>query len=203
MFENNPSAQNSSEKYIELYEERRHLENLLNTRFNFFIVVFASILASLFTVKNFTQFLIILIIGALIESALAIVIARAQFKLKFFLNEIRKTENHAEKMADLYANSKKTNLCFIIRHSCNPIIGYIIPIVISSCLIISWPVSKLIYNSVVKGETEKEIKINLKINDDVLKTYKFTLDTTKNISLIFSLKNQECKMGKCIHNTIK
>ncbi len=68
-----------------LFEERNHIENLLNTRFNFFIVIFASIIAALIAVDNIFQLKLILIVGAIIETILAIIIGRAQLKLSLYL----------------------------------------------------------------------------------------------------------------------
>ena len=134
--------------FEELYEERRHLENLLNARFNFFLIIFAVILASLFSIKTINQLRIIIISGAIIETLLAIVIARAQVKLSFFLCEIRKNKNHAESKADIYANASHNPFTWGSR---NKIIGYYIPLMISISLIISIFFSQYIFDKIGKG----------------------------------------------------
>lgn len=112
-----------------LFEERNHIENLLNTRFNFFLLIFASILASSFAVKNPNQLFLILIIGSSIETLLAFVIYRSERKLHLLLREIYNDKESAASIINDRAN--KGFLNFSMRR----IISNVIPVIISITLI--------------------------------------------------------------------
>lgn len=165
----------------QLYEDRRHLENLLNTRFNFFIAVFASIIASFFAVKNLNQLILVLVIGTFLEILLAITIARAQIKVNFFLKEIRKNKKHSEHHANEYANNSKN---FLIKGSRNSIIGYYIPVIISITLLFSTVFSKYIFETVIESDKNQPIEIKRVNKKGSTKTFILNInqktDTTKN-----------------------
>jgi hypothetical protein len=201
MCDNNSNGQKNPEKYLELYEERRHLENLLNTRFNFFLVVFAAILAALFTITNLSQFQLILILGASIESLFAIVIARAQLKLGFFLKVIRAIPNHAENASTIFANSKGT--CFLIKGSRNWIVGYFLPITISLGLIIASFFPKNIYDSLSNSSPQNVLKIELSKNSVPLKDYCLTLDSDNTINLLINLNQLENQSQKPAQDSVE
>lgn len=171
-----------NEKEIQLFEERFHMENLLNTRFNFFLIVFAAILASLFTVKNYIQLTVIFLLGFLIEGALALTILRAQVKLKFYLDKIRKIGNHAEYKANEYANSLKDRL---VNRNINQLIGRTIPIIVPIVLLICTPLSCPIFNALNDAQVNKdEQTINtMTTNFDKL-TYLLIIEKHKNDSLV-------------------
>lgn len=190
------------EKYEELYEERRHLENLLNTRFNFFLVVFAAILAALFTIKNGVQFRLILLLGAIIESVLAIVIARAQLKLGFYLYQIRKTRNHAERAASFFANNRRT--CFLINGSRNWIIGYFLPILVSLLLIASSICSNRIYDLLKSGNnSENVLKIEVLIDNKSIGYHTVNLDSSNTITMSICNEHLERNILNLKNDTLK
>jgi hypothetical protein len=199
MNKNSTPEKPDHETYFELYEERRHLENMVNTRFNFFLIIFGIILATLFTLKNLNQFRTVLSIGILIEVLLAIVTARAQRKLIFYLETIRRIKGHAERAANKFANRKWT--FFLIRCSCNRIVGYVIPIVICVVLIISLPLSRIIFNTITSNKPENEVKIELNMNNEPLEEFTINLDNLKVIK--FNLTNYNCddKMNSHIRDT--
>lgn len=60
----------AKDEFKNLFEERNHIENLLNTRFNFLIVVFASIIAGLISAKSLFAFILILGSGFFIVALL-------------------------------------------------------------------------------------------------------------------------------------
>lgn len=114
--------------YADLINERNHIENLLNSRFNFFIVVFATMLASILVVKSIPQLQLVLFPGTLILILLFWVIARAQKKLSIHLKKIR--EEH-KCSAEAFAHQKaNTEGCYLTRCSVNGIIGYFLPLII-------------------------------------------------------------------------
>lgn len=116
-------------KYEYLINERNHIENLLNNRFNFFIIFFGSMLGSITLVANMDQLILILLIGTAIEGLLAATIMRAQFKLSLHLTVIRnKFSNSPEAEAD---KKRKWNC----KWSVNDFVGYFIPILVMAILI--------------------------------------------------------------------
>ncbi|ELR71767.1 hypothetical protein C900_02352 [Fulvivirga imtechensis AK7] len=115
--------------YTDLINERNHIENLLNSRFNFFIVLFGSMVAAILVVKNIQQLRLVLLSGAIILVSLTLVIMRAQKKLSIHLKRIRDEHKcSAEAIAHGEANTKG---CYLTRRSVNWIIGYLLPLMIA------------------------------------------------------------------------
>ncbi|MDL2313323.1 hypothetical protein LJC68_10660 [Bacteroidales bacterium OttesenSCG-928-B11] len=173
-----------------LQDEKNHIENLLNTRFNFFMMILLAIIASLFTIKNINQLIVILILGSIIETCLFLVIARAQVKLEFYLKEIRKDIDEAEYNANVYANSKKN---FLINKSRFKIVGYYLPLVIVLILIISSFFPKFIYDNVIISKENSEQRqeyIIKKTDDSLIFTKKIHIEKDSTNSDIKNLEKQ-------------
>lgn len=186
-----------------LFEERNHIEGLLNTRFNFFLAIFAAIVAAIIAVKTPNQLKFILMLGALIESLLSMVIGRAQLKLTIYLKKIRKTPNEAEYFGNRVANSKNKNP--FINGSRNSIIGKYLPMIVSIGLIISLFFSSQIFaylNNNVNQESNNKITI---IDNKIISIENELKDSNKKIQLLTDslntikkdLNNKKCTM----HNT--
>lgn len=177
-----------------LFEERNHIEGLLNTRFNFFIAIFASIVAAIIAVKNPNQLRFVLIVGAIIETLFAIVIGRAQLKLTIYLRQLRKKTNEAEYFGTRVANSKNKNI--LINGSRNSIIGKYLPLIISIGLLISIFFSNQIYSYLNPTEEkciERIIFLETKVDtlDGELTVTTKSLDSLINAS--FSNKTDSVK----------
>lgn len=68
--------------------ERAHMETLLNQRFNFFLVTFALIVAGAMNSKAQLYLCIVMVVGFLICTALAVTLWRAQNKLDELLDSL-------------------------------------------------------------------------------------------------------------------
>ena len=115
-----------------LREERNHIEGILNQRFNFFIIIFGFIVASIPYLKNTNLLMIVFILGTIIEFVLALTIARAQRRLDVIV-EMRREESSISKEILKRANKG----CFLIpgRRSIRKLIGYYVPFFITAILI--------------------------------------------------------------------
>lgn len=83
-----------------LSDERSFIENLLCSRFNFFLVYFSLIVVGAITTHDPTHFKIILVLGALISIPFAGTLFRSQAKLDILLEEILRDKNHPASFAD-------------------------------------------------------------------------------------------------------
>lgn len=173
---------NETHKLTEIYEERRHMENLLNNRFNFFLLIFASIIAAFFSVKNENQLRLILIIGFIVEVLLLLGIGRAQLKLEFYLRIIRKDSQHAEAAANYYANTSGN---IFLRRSANKIIGYYLPIIICVLLGLALCTQRFTYEHIIGNVSNDTLVARLTRKNDSL----FQL-SRKNRVIIDSLQKQ-------------
>ncbi len=110
-------------------DERVFIENLLCTRFNFFLVFFSLVIGGAISTSDQIYFKIILCLGVIIIIPFSLTIARAQKKLDVNLEELFSTEGHPVKIYN--------DLC---RGSFPPSmrqwIGYWIPIICSLVLLI-------------------------------------------------------------------
>lgn len=108
-------------------DERAFMENLLCSRFNFFLVFFSIVIAGALTTNDPIHFKIILTLGAIIIIPFALTIARAQRKLDIALeNHLFESENHPAR---------------ILNEECGGIsmrkwIGYWIPLICCAALVI-------------------------------------------------------------------
>jgi hypothetical protein len=157
----------------------------------------------LFTLNAKFQFIIVLLIGTGIEIALALTIARAQKKLIFYLEKIRKIPKHAEQAANEEANKKET--CFLIRKSRNRIVGYYIPLAICVILFIALLLSiffpNIFYKTLASNKAEKELRIELNINNKPLKEFTINPDTIKVINIFINEQNFDSKKISPVNDT--
>ena len=79
-------------------EERAFIENLLCTRFNFFLVFFSLVVAGAVATTDSTHFKIVVCLGAVISVPFAMTIARAQAKLDIALDQLFKRDGHPTKI---------------------------------------------------------------------------------------------------------
>lgn len=136
-----------------LIEERNHVEGLLNQRFNFFLVVFAAFLAALFSVKSHEQFKLIVIVVAAVEVPLALVIYRAQVKLRYYLKRMKDNQKDANRAAEKEIDN---NWKYIPGHvSRNSLIGVWIPFIISIVLIIGTFNTEELYDLLTKQSIDE------------------------------------------------
>lgn len=140
-------------KYGKYFEERCHMENLLNTRFNYLLILFGLIVGGLTIVKSESGYFIITSIGTVIILLMTWVIARAQKRLNFLLEYL---EGHDGAVKD--AKSKLDDLKFFDpRHySVKNIMGYWLPILFSIAMIFSLINPSIIQNAL----QDKEESIN-------------------------------------------
>ncbi|WP_374381561.1 hypothetical protein [Dongia sp.] len=73
-------------------DEREFMENLLNERFNFYLVVYGAVVVSAGTVESWFAKMIILIVGAILLALLLLTIGRAQVKLDYIIGELCATK---------------------------------------------------------------------------------------------------------------
>lgn len=112
-------------------DERAFMENLLCSRFNFFLVFVSLIIAGAVSTENPVHFKIVLVFGALISLPLAGTIWRTQRKLNIALNDylFRESDHPAKKLKD--ACNKKKGM-----PSMRNWIGYWIPLACCTLLVI-------------------------------------------------------------------
>lgn len=80
-------------------QERAFMENLLCSRFNFFLVFFSLVINAAVSATDARYFKIILTLGTAISIPFALTIVRAQMKLNVALNDhLFKTEEHPAKI---------------------------------------------------------------------------------------------------------
>ena len=79
-------------------DERAFIENLLCTRFNFFLVFFSLVLAGAIAASDPTHFKTVLCLGTMICVPFALTIARAQAKLDIALAELFGRYEHPAKI---------------------------------------------------------------------------------------------------------
>lgn len=109
-----------------MVEERDFSENLLCTRFNFFLIFFSLVVGGAISTSDPLYFKIVLCLGATISFLLALTIARIQKKLDIILEDLFKTEDHVMKII----NDRCTGI------SMRKLIGYWIPTICCSVLIL-------------------------------------------------------------------
>jgi len=79
-------------------DERAFMENLVCSRFNFFLVFFALVVAAAVSTSDGVHFNIVLGLGAAISVPFALTIARAQAKLDLALKHLFATDGHPAKL---------------------------------------------------------------------------------------------------------
>jgi uncharacterized protein (TIGR00725 family) len=125
-----------------LSQEREFIENILCQRFNFLLVFYSLVVAGAFTTESQRNFSIVLTLGAIITSILAITIAHVQVRLDCILAGIKKQESHptrkTKECIDKKTEEKKGVmwiLWWLISRSWRKWIGYWIPLAFAISLI--------------------------------------------------------------------
>ena len=101
----------------DMSQERMFMENLLNQRFNFFLVAFAFVLAAAVNSKVQLHLQLILTLGAAISFLFALVLWRSQRKLDLILKDLFTDPSHPASIINDRAGTGSR------RH----LIGFVIP----------------------------------------------------------------------------
>jgi len=117
----------------DMSQERAFIENLLNQRFNFFLVFFSIVLAGSINAKTQTHLQIILGLGCVICVLFTMVLRRSQEKLDLILADLWRDESHPSYIIDKSAKkcgSRRRYIgIWIPRFCCAAlIIGFILSI---------------------------------------------------------------------------
>jgi hypothetical protein len=121
-----------------LSDERAFIENLLNVRANFGLVVFGLAAAAAAATDNRWVQCVVLVVGGMLVAALASATARSQWKLDLILDKLPST--HPAKFIDGLANDGAPKLNWLQRKiygsSRRRLVGYIIPIASAVLLLV-------------------------------------------------------------------
>ncbi len=90
----------------DMSQERVFIEQLLNQRFNFFLVIFSLVIAGCFNAKSQPHLLTILIIGAIGTTLLASALARSQEKLDIILEDLSRDPSHPATIINSRSNAR-------------------------------------------------------------------------------------------------
>jgi hypothetical protein len=115
------------------YQEREFMENLLQTRFNFLITVYALFVNAFFTANARESELIIVILGLIIVFTMALTVYRIFIKVDIILKILY---NLNEEEVFLVVRNELAERNRPRLFDVNPLIGYIIPIVLIASLLI-------------------------------------------------------------------
>jgi hypothetical protein len=121
-----------------LDDERKYIEELLNDRFNFFMLFFSIIAAGAAATTSQVLFRWILTIGSLVSWFLAMTIYRCFYKQRLLWHLLEETnKNHAAIWAHAQAKGRRMSLFSVIW-----ILGWFIPMVctisISIAAMLAW-----------------------------------------------------------------
>lgn len=105
----------------DMSQERVFIEQLLNQRFNFFLILFSVTIAGAVNVKSQGALVSILAVGFAIEFLMALVLARSQDKLDLILKQFESDDYHPVTIIDRLA--REANKTKSRRH----IVGMWIP----------------------------------------------------------------------------
>jgi hypothetical protein len=84
-------------------QERAFIENLLNSRFSFFLVVFSFVLAGAINAKIQLHLQVVLTLGAVVTTLFAAVLGRSQEKLDLILADLFSDPTHPAAIIDTRA----------------------------------------------------------------------------------------------------
>lgn len=101
----------------DMSQERQFMENLLCQRFNFFLVVFAAVVAGALAADERWELLMVQWIGLIISVVMAITLWRSQLKLDLIISELKRDDQHPVAVIDKRARG----------FSARWMIGYLIP----------------------------------------------------------------------------
>jgi hypothetical protein len=111
----------------DMSQERAFMENLLNQRFNFFLVFSSLVIAGSLNAKEQRHLQLVLTVGAVVCSLLMLTLLVAQCKLDIILGLLEGDESHPYGIVKRLAQMP----------SARRIVGYIIPVLISLVLIVA------------------------------------------------------------------
>jgi len=115
-----------------LYNERAFVENLLQTRFNFLITVYALFLVPFFGAKDPASKIVLFFLGLIIVGIMGLAVYRAYVKFDIIMKMLYKLgDNHV-----LPLQKRETQKRKVALFNVNPFIGYVIPIVLFLSIII-------------------------------------------------------------------
>ena len=104
------------------------MENLVNSRFNYLMVILAIIIAGVISAKSPLQARILFTCGPVISLGLGWTILRAQKRFDALIDKIHEDQDHAA----TFAKSKAEQSCCLnpARYSARKLIGYVFPVCI-------------------------------------------------------------------------
>lgn len=121
----------------DMSQERSFIENLLGHRVNFLLVFFALVIAGAINTSKMPGIqLSILLFGTIVVSLLSLAVGRAQKKLDYILNILKKDPAHPVTVIDNLAGPSGSKLW---------IIGYVLPWFCAIILAIAFSASLLVY----------------------------------------------------------
>lgn len=117
------------------FDERKHMEKLLCTRFNYLILVFSLFVTAFATVKDKTEKIVILSTGLLILILVSLTVRRAYLKLDINLKILHKLQknNCNESKSGYNAMSiidKEVQTRCVPLNGTNKLIGFWIPLIL-------------------------------------------------------------------------
>lgn len=185
---------------LQLDEERIHMENLVNSRFNYLLVILAIIITGVLNSNSLLQASRLFLFGSIISFGLVWTIIRAQSRFDALLNKIHKDQNHAATFAKKIAEqSWWINLP--ARHSARWLIGYCFP-----CLLLTFMTIGIFYPKIIYVETDKKnIIAELKSENKMLdkKLLKIEQSTIEQIVTNKMFNERLLKIEQIVTNKIK
>jgi hypothetical protein len=118
----------------DLRDERSHMEGLLNQRFNFFIIMFGVIVATLPYVNNTRQLYLIFITGFLVELSFTLLIRRAARRLKINMELLKEEGDVSEEIRKKADDGSSLNP---FKYSQVRLMGYVLPIFFTVSLLVA------------------------------------------------------------------
>ncbi|OWQ85632.1 hypothetical protein CDN99_21335 [Roseateles aquatilis] len=116
----------------ELLREREFLENLMNSRFNFMLAVYAAVIAGTLATKEAVTAYFVLAVGWTACSALAFATYRAYSVVRPIIEELKRDKTTALSWASEAARGEKFSF------SANHMIGWVVPAFCSATLILAF-----------------------------------------------------------------
>jgi len=149
-----------------LDEERIHMENIVNSRFHYLLLILTVIIAGVIGAKSESQARTLFIFGVAISFGLGLTIIRAQLRLGILMDQIYFNFCHAATFAR--NETKKKKIYNPARCSWGWIIGYGFPIIFFIFMLFGVVHPKVVYIPVNPKNDLKEIKLSVSRIDDRL-----------------------------------
>lgn len=161
----------------QLDEERIHMENLVNNRFNYLMVILAIIIAGILNSKSPSQARILFIFGSTISIGLTWTILRAQKRFDVLIDKIHEDQSHAA----TYSKAKADESCIFnpAKYSARKIIGYVFPIsIVLFMLFGSFKPDMMFFDNKI-DYTASDLKSQHEIINDRLSKIELFLENSK------------------------